>query len=121
MPDVNGGAPLAQQHLLVIIVSDTDADRLMRRLVEKGYPATKVGSTGGFLRKGNATIFSGVETAAVEPVMEIVREECRARTEYVPVQTLPFFGEGAYVAEQLQVRVGGAIVFVMPVERFEKT
>jgi uncharacterized protein YaaQ len=34
---------------------------------------------------------------------------------------LPFFGEGAYVAEQLQVRVGGAIVFVLPVERFEKT
>ncbi len=120
MADGNGAAPL-NQRLLVMIVSDSDADRLMRQLVEKGYPATKVGSTGGFLRRGNATIFSGVDAGAVDAVLEVVKEECRARTEYVPVQTLPFFGEGAYVAEQLQVRVGGAIVFVLPVERFEKT
>lgn len=120
MADGNGASGEIQR-LLVMIVSDSDADRLMRRLVEKSIPATKVGSTGGFLRKGNATIFSGVAAGVVDTVMEIVREECRARTEYVPVQTLPFFGEGAYVAEQLQVRVGGAIVFVVPVERFEKT
>ena len=120
MADGNGATP-AEQRLLVMIVSDSDADRLMRQLVEKGYPATKVGSTGGFLRRGNATIFSGIEADAVDAVIEVVKEECRARTEYVPVQTLPFFGEGAYVAEQLQVRVGGAIVFVLPVERFEKT
>jgi uncharacterized protein YaaQ len=120
MPDSDGAAPTVQR-LLVIIASDTDAERLMRRLVEQGHPATKVGSTGGFLRKGNATLLSGVAADAVDGVFEMVREECRARTEYIPVQTLPFFGEGAYVAEQLQVRVGGAIVFVLPVERFERT
>lgn len=120
MAESNGAASKAQR-LLVLIVSDSDAERLLRRLVEKGHPATKVGSTGGFLRKGNATIFSGVAASAVDSVIDLVKEECRARTEYVPVQTLPFFGEGAYVAEQLQVRVGGAIVFVVPVERFEKT
>jgi uncharacterized protein YaaQ len=107
--------------LCVIIVSDTDANRLMGRLVEAGLPATKIGSTGGFLRRGNATIISGVEGSAVDTVAEIVREECHARKEFVPVQTLPFLGDGGFSAEPVEVRVGGAIMFVLDVERFIRT
>ncbi|OGO50412.1 MAG: hypothetical protein A2148_01940 [Chloroflexi bacterium RBG_16_68_14] len=107
--------------LVIIIASDADADRLMKALIEQGYPATKISSTGGFLHRGNATIISGVEANEVEQVLAMVRAECHARTEYVPVQTLPFFGEGATPSEPVEVRVGGAIVFVVSVERFEKT
>lgn len=107
--------------LVLIIAADSDADRLMKRLIERGYPATKISSTGGFLRRGNATILSGVEAQEVEDLLAMVRAECYARTEYLPVQTLPFFGEGAVLAEPVEVRMGGAIVFVLNVERFEKT
>ena len=107
--------------LVVVIASDSDADRLMHRLVEQGYPATKIGSTGGFLRRGNATILSGVEAGEVDAVLATVRAECRARTEHVPMQALPLLGQGAVLTEPVEVRVGGAIVFVLPVERFEKT
>ena len=110
-----------QLKLVIIIASDADAEKLVRRLVEQGYPATKIGSTGGFLRKGNATILSGIEANEVDEVISMVRAECSARTEYIPVQTLPFFGEGSVLAEPIEVRVGGAIVFVLDVERFEKT
>jgi uncharacterized protein YaaQ len=113
--------PEDQLKLVVIIASDVDADRLIKRLVQRGYPATKLGGVGGFLRRGNATILSGVPAADVESVVEIVREECHARSEFVPVQTLPFLGEGAVFADPLEVRVGGAILFVLGVERFEKT
>ncbi|MBI4571158.1 MAG: cyclic-di-AMP receptor [Chloroflexi bacterium] len=110
-----------QLKLVVIIASDSDADRLMKSLIEQGFPATKISSTGGFLHRGNATILSGVEAGEVDQVIGMVRAECHARTEYVPVQTLPFFGEGATPSEPVEVRVGGAIVFVVNVERFEKT
>ena len=110
-----------QLKLVVIIASDADADRLMKSLIEQGYPATKVSSTGGFLHRGNATILSGVEAAEVDDVLAMVRAECHARTEFLPVQTLPFFGEGTTLVEPVEVRVGGAIVFVLNVERFEKT
>ena len=113
--------PNGSLKLVVIIASDTDADRLMKSLVDRGYPATKISSTGGFLRRGSATILSGVEAVEVEDVITMVRDECHARAEYVPVQTLPFFGEGATLSEPVEVRVGGAIVFVLSVERFEKT
>lgn len=109
-----------EQKLIVVITSDDDAEELIRKLVERGYPATKVSSTGGFLRRGNATIFSGVDANDLDNVMVIIKTHCQARTEYVPAQALPF-PESIYPAEPVQVRVGGAIVFVLPVERFEKT
>ena len=84
-----------QLKLVVIISADSDANRLMKALIGRGYPATKISSTGGFLHRGNATILSGVEPNEVDEVFALVRAECHARTEYVPVQTLPFFSEGA--------------------------
>jgi len=107
--------------LVIIIASDSDAEKLTRKLVEQGYPATKVSSTGGFLHKGNATILSGVEANDVDGIVAMVRSECYARSEYVPVQTLPFFGEGSVLQEPVEIRTGGAILFVLDVERFEKT
>jgi uncharacterized protein YaaQ len=106
--------------LVMMVVSDTDADALMSALVEHQIPATKVGSTGGFLRRGNVTIFSGVAEERVEDVLRIVGEICHARKEFVPVQTLPFIGDGSFSAEPIEVRVGGAIVFVLAVDRFQR-
>jgi uncharacterized protein YaaQ len=104
-----------------MIVADEDADRLVGALVGQRFPATKIGSTGGFLRRGNATILSGVDESEVEAVIAVARRECRARTEYLPVQAVPFAGESVSPAPALPVRMGGAIIFVLPVERFEKT
>ena len=110
----------SDQKLLIVITSDSDADTLIQKLVHRGYPATKVSSTGGFLRRGSATIFSGVDAEDIDNVLAIIRTECQARTEFVPAQALPF-PESIYPAEPVEVRTGGAIVFVVPVERFEKT
>ena len=110
----------AQQKLLIAITADSDADSLIQKLVQRGYPATKVSSTGGFLRRGNATILSGIDADDVDNVLAVIRTECRARMETMPVQALPF-PDSILPAEPVQVRVGGAIVFVIGVERFEKT
>jgi uncharacterized protein YaaQ len=112
--------PESAQKLLIVITADDEADTLISHLVERGYPATKVSSTGGFLRRGSATIFSGVDAEDIDNVMAIIRDLCKARTEFVPAQALPF-PDSIQPAEPVQVRVGGAIVFVLPVERFEKT
>jgi uncharacterized protein YaaQ len=107
------------QKLLIVIAADEDADRLLVRMMEAGHPVTKISSTGGFLRRGNATLLSGVEAGAVSTVLAMVRDECQPREEYVPVQALPFPGS-LPPGQPLQVRAGGAIVFVVDVERFEK-
>jgi uncharacterized protein YaaQ len=110
----------APQKLVIVITDDGEADTLIDKLVERGYPATKVSSTGGFLRKGSATILSGVDADDVDLVLGIIRAQTKARTEYVPAQATPF-PDQALPREPIPVRVGGAIVFVLPVERFLKT
>ena len=120
MVDQPGAERPNPDRLVMMVVSDTDADALQSRLVAGRYPVTKVGSTGGFLRRGNVTIFSGVSQAQVDEVLAIVDEICHARREFVPVQTLPFIGDGAFTTEPIEVRVGGGIVFVLPIERYER-
>ncbi len=85
-------------------------------------PATKIASRGGFLRRGSVTILSGVEDHEVDAVLELARRECRSRSEIMPAAALPIFEEMplATLARPLEVRVGGATVFVMPVEHFER-
>lgn len=104
--------------LVMMIVADLDADDLVAALGERKIPTTKVSSTGGFLRRGNVTIFSGVEASQVDAVLAIVTEVCPARTEMVPLQAIPFAADAAFSVEPIEVRAGGAIVFVLDVERF---
>jgi len=112
--------PAAPTKMCILVVSDSDANQLMEQMVEAGFSATKIGSTGGFLRRGSVTILSGVAASRLDPLMDLVREVCHARKEFVPVQTLPFLGDGGFTAEPVEVRVGGAIVFVLDIERFER-
>jgi uncharacterized protein YaaQ len=120
--DIDGLSRLREDplKLVLIIAATTDADRLIDRLVKRGFPATKVASSGGFLRRGSATILSGIEDKDVDEVIDMARQECRARKELVPVQSLPVLGEIGAASEPLEVRVGGATVFVLDVDRFER-
>lgn len=111
------GAPPTK--LVLVIVSGNDGDRLLQALVQQGLPATRIGSAGGFLRRGNATVLSGVPAVDVERVLAIVRRTCPQRTELMPAQTLPLVGMTGG-GPPLEVRTGGAVVFVMDVERFER-
>jgi uncharacterized protein YaaQ len=104
----------------VIIASDGDADRLLRVLATRGLMATKVASTGGFLHRGSVTLLCGVPGEQVDEVIALVREQCRARTEIVPLHALPFGSEGGLSTAPIEVRVGGAVVFVLDIERFER-
>ncbi len=112
--------PQAPTKLCVMVVADADANRLMSRIVESGLSATKIGSTGGFLRRGSVTILSGVTEEGLLRLTELLSEVCHARKEFVPVQTLPFLGDGGFTSEPIEVRVGGAIAFVLEIERFER-
>ena len=114
------GSPPAPQKLVVMIVTQHDGERLMQALVRGGFPATRTGSSGGFLRRGSVTIFSGVPTDGVDAVLELVRRTCPVRTEMAPVQTLPIAGAATASGPPLEVRTGGAVVFVLDVERFER-
>jgi uncharacterized protein YaaQ len=119
-PPTGGGGGDAGVKLLIVIVSDPDADGLLRAMVERGFSATKIGSTGGFLRRGNTTLLSGVAADQVDEVIELVRDLCPVRTELLAINSIPLAGEMPFLTEPVEVRAGGAVIFVLPVARFER-
>ncbi len=112
--------PPDPRKLMVIIATDADADGLVRALVGRGLAATKIGSTGGFLRRGNTTLLCGVRTREVDDVLALVWRLCPARSEMLTLGALPLAGEVSYLAEPVEVRMGGAVVFVLTIDRFER-
>jgi len=103
--------------LVISIVSDKDAHPLLETLIQKGHRATKLSSTGGFLREGNTTLFMGVEKEKVDEVISIISNVCQSRQQFVtPISPLPGPAE-SYVPLPIEVTVGGATVFVLDVEK----
>ena len=106
--------------LIIAIVQDEDTPALTEALVGAGHRFTKVSTTGSFLRTGNTSLLVGVEDATVPTVLAILRRTCRRRTQ-VAVPYSPALEPGLlYMPENFEVEVGGAVVFVMDVARFER-
>ena len=106
--------------LVVAIVQDEDVDALTEELIGAGHRFTKVSTTGSFLRTGNSSLLIGVDDDQVSSVLDILQRTCRRRTQ-VAVPYSPALEPGLlYLPENIEVEVGGAIVFVMNVNRFER-
>jgi uncharacterized protein YaaQ len=111
---------LGRVKLVVAIVNPEDAGPLVDALLEREFRATRLHSSGGFLKQTNATVLLGVDDEAVEEVVGIIRESCHSRTQLVnPMPPILEPGE-FFLPYPLEVEVGGATVFVLPVDRFER-
>jgi uncharacterized protein YaaQ len=106
--------------LVVAIVHNEDAGALVDALLEREHRATRLHSSGGFLKQSNSTVIVGIEDDKVDEILGIVRATCTARTQIVnPMPPIMEPGE-FFMPYPLEVEVGGATVFVLPVERFER-
>ncbi len=105
---------------VIAIVQSDDAGALTDALREKNFQSTLISSTGGFLREGNATLLLGVEDNQIDAVIQVIKDNCNTRTQYVnPMPPVMEPGE-LYMPQPVEVQVGGAVVFVLNVERFER-
>ncbi|MBP1907334.1 cyclic-di-AMP receptor [Paenibacillus turicensis] len=105
--------------LIIAIIQDKDSNRLSSALVKANYRATKLASTGGFLRAGNTTFLIGVDDNQVESVMAVIRNSCKIREQLVTPVTPMSGTTDSYLPLPVEVQVGGATVFVLPVDQFE--
>jgi uncharacterized protein YaaQ len=104
---------------LIAIVQDYDCDRMLRAVTAQGFRATRIASTGGFLRTGNTTVLMGIADDQVERCVYLIRQSCQSRCE---VKLDPGSAEYLewYPAGVHDVLVGGAVIFILPVARFEQ-
>lgn len=104
--------------LIIAIVNRDDASSVTQALTRKGFSSTKLSTTGGFLMAGNATILIGVDEERVQAVIDIIKEQSHSRKQMIPTTTEMSYGY--YPSMPVEVTVGGATIFVVDIERFER-
>jgi uncharacterized protein YaaQ len=92
--------------LIIAVVQNEDADSVVDALLDARFRATRLASTGGFLRRGNTTIMLGVEDDQVETVLDVIKQNTHPR---------PVDHPGGD-----QVHSGAATVFVLELEQYER-
>jgi len=101
------------------IVSSDDAQSVIKSLTQEGFSITKLATTGGFLMAGNVTIITGVDDDRVDAAISIIRDKSKSRSQTVSMLSDSSIG-GLMNVPLVEVTVGGATIFVLPVDRFEK-
>jgi uncharacterized protein YaaQ len=104
--------------LVIAIVNHDDAGEVIKVLTKNGFSSTKLSTTGGFLMAGNVTLMVGVEETLTDQVIGIIKEYCHSRTQMIPTNTELSYGY--YPSAPVEVTVGGATIFVLDVEQFER-
>jgi uncharacterized protein YaaQ len=106
--------------LIIAIVHERDRQKASDALLQAGHKFTVVASTGGFLRDGNTTFLVGVPDAEVDGAISAISSCCSTREQFVNQPPPDALGAGGMMLNPIKVNVGGAIMFVVDVERFER-
>ncbi|HHW32051.1 MAG TPA: hypothetical protein GXX20_10335 [Clostridiaceae bacterium] len=106
--------------MILAIVNDEDGPKVMEELNKGGFSVTKLSSTGGFLRAGNTTLLAGVEDDKIDEVINIIKKKCKSRKQVINSSMTPSGMGGMFIPYPVEVVVGGATIFVIDIERFEK-
>lgn len=85
--------------MIIAIVRDLDGDKVLQALLQEKYRVTRIASSGGFFKRGNATFMIGVSEDKVEHAISVIRDHC---------------------APKLDLAVKHATVFVLDVDHYEQ-
>ena len=111
--------------LIYAIVRYDNEDEVVTALTKEHFSVTRLATTGGFLKKGNTTLMIGTEADRVHDAIEIIKHECGQRqkiTINMPYVSGSVSGSAMINCATMPMtdEVGGAIIFVVDVEHYEK-
>lgn len=105
--------------LIIAIVQDFEADRLLSSLSARGFRATRVASSGGYLRAGNSTLLLGVPAGDVASCLSLLSNLCQVRPDRPISDPSPELTE-LYASGISHVTIGGGVAFIATVIRHER-
>ncbi|MBR7142283.1 MAG: cyclic-di-AMP receptor [Clostridia bacterium] len=104
--------------LIMAIINNDDASSVSGLLAENGFSVTKMATTGGFLMSGNTTFLIGTSDNKVQRAIELIGKGSRKRKQVVDTSVTA--APHSTMSASVEINVGGATIFVLSVERFEK-
>lgn len=115
-PAMNDSASIDQ--LFVLSVSTETLMRLREQLVKRNFVFTQIESSGGIIQKESVCLLVGISSGRADELMKIIRKSCKRHRTFIPARMETSLISGAPM--MLEVEVGGALVYVLEVERFEQ-
>jgi len=104
--------------LVIAVINNDDCPAVLSELTREGFSATKLSTSGGFLRAGNSTLLIGVDEAKLDALIDIIRRFSQRRTQMI--QANPVYQGEFLMSMPVEVNVGGATVFVVDIDQFIK-
>lgn len=102
--------------MVMAVVQRDEAENVLQGLIAAGHTATLLESRGGMLRQAWMTMFVAVKEEDMGPVLHIVKSGC---TSDVSIESgRPDTGSTADPSSA-KAEVGGAVVFVWDLDKFE--
>ena len=107
--------------LIYAIIRYDNEDDVTTSLTKHKFSVTRLSTTGGFLKKGNTTLMIVTEPERVDEAIDIIKKEC-GHHQKITIN-MPYVSGSSMVhcaTMPMSVDVGGATIFVVDVERYEK-
>lgn len=104
--------------LIIAIIQDKDSNRLSNLFIQANVRATKLSTTGGFLKSGNTTFMIGAEDDRINDILDLIKESSRTRKRFMTPPVNIDASMDSSAAYPIEVQVGGATVFVLPIDSF---
>jgi uncharacterized protein YaaQ len=102
--------------MVMAVVPREQADRTLDALVAARFTATYGESHGGVLRQAQDTLFIAVDETELDPVLTIIRENCRPKPQNSTSATQSLYSLGPV---PVTAELGGAVVFVWTIDQIE--
>lgn len=102
--------------MVMAVVPRDEAGRVLESLVAAGHTATFTDSRGGMLRQAQQMLFIAVEEQDLERVLASIRDNCHSHVVVEPSESRTTFSLGAV---SVTAELGGAVVFIWDLDRFE--
>ena len=104
--------------LVIAILSNSDVEKVVSAIAEKGYSSTKISTQGQFLVDGHTTLFVVCEDERVKPLLEIMKENATKRT--VESTGVTSTITGSLLKQAVDVEKYGIVATIINVEEFIK-
>ncbi len=104
--------------LVLIAIPDEMAGELGKKLSTEGFRYTLFSASNGFLPTGTTCLLLGIFSGDNGRLMRLLEQVCKPRRRFIPAASNFGLGEGLSLT-MIEAEIGSALIYVLPVERFE--
>jgi uncharacterized protein YaaQ len=113
--------PMSDQkvdRLMLLVVSGTQAGNLVKDLQQERFYFTVIDTSGGVVNEQVVCLLRGLPEQRLPVLLELVRKNCQTYRQYITAQMR---APGDFLTlPMVEAQMGGAVVYLMNVDRFEQ-